>query len=67
MGTIVSTVLQFGLSHLDCFKFVVGSNLREWWIDTGATRHVYSDKNMLTSFEPVDSGEKLFMGNSAMS
>ena len=46
---------------------LVGSNPREWWIDTGATRHVCSDKNMFTSFELVDSREKLFMGNSATS
>ena len=46
---------------------LVGSNLREWWIDYGATRHGCSNKNMFTSFEPVDSGEKLSMGNSATS
>ena len=44
-----------------------GYNPREWWIDTGATRHVCSNKNMFTSFELIDSGEKLFMGNSATS
>ena len=46
---------------------LVGSNPREWWIDTGATRHVCLDRNMFTSFKLVDSGEKLFMGNSATS
>ena len=46
---------------------LVGSNPREWWIDTGATRHVCSDKNLFTSFEPIDIREKLFMGNSATS
>ena len=46
---------------------LVGSNPREWWIDTGANHHVFSNKNMFTSFEPVDSGEKLFFGNSATS
>ena len=45
---------------------LVGSNPRERWIDTGATLHVCLDKNMFTSFEPVDNGEKLFMGNSTM-
>ncbi|KAK9194952.1 hypothetical protein WN943_003067 [Citrus x changshan-huyou] len=44
---------------------LVGSNTREWWIDTGATRHVCSDKGMFTSFEAVSNGEKLFMGISA--
>ncbi|KAH7844842.1 hypothetical protein Vadar_032277 [Vaccinium darrowii] len=45
---------------------MVGSNPREWWIDTGATRHICCDKKMFTSLEPVN-GEKLFMGNSATS
>ena len=46
---------------------LVGSNPRERWIDIGVALHVYLDQNMFTSFEPVDSGEKLFMGNSATS
>ena len=46
---------------------LVGSNPREWWINTSASRHVCSDKNMFTSFDSVDNGEKLFMGNSATS
>ncbi|RVX22336.1 Retrovirus-related Pol polyprotein from transposon TNT 1-94 [Vitis vinifera] len=44
---------------------LVGSNLKEWWIDTGATRHVCSDKKMFSTFEPIENGEKVFMGNSA--
>ena len=46
---------------------LVGSNPKEWWIDTGATRHICSVREMFTSFEPVTNGEKLFMGNSATS
>ncbi|WJZ87171.1 hypothetical protein VitviT2T_006572 [Vitis vinifera] len=44
---------------------LVGSNPKEWWIDTGATRHVCSDKKMFSTFEPIENGEKVFMGNSA--
>jgi len=44
---------------------LVGSNSREWWIDTGATRHVTSDKSLFNSFHAIENGEKLFMGNSA--
>ena len=41
---------------------LVGSNPKEWWIDTGATRHVCSDKKIFSTFEPIETGEKVFMG-----
>ena len=44
---------------------MVGSNPREWWIDIGATRHVYSNREMFITFELVLDGESLFMGNLA--
>ena len=46
---------------------LVGSNRREWWIDTGATRHVCLEKELFTSFKNNESSEKLFMGNSVTS
>ena len=46
---------------------LVGSNPREWWIDTGATRHVCSDKAIFSSLQASNAGEKLYMGNSATS
>ena len=46
---------------------LVGSNPKEWWIDTGATRHVCSDKKTFSTFDPIETGEKVFMGNSAIS
>ncbi|GJV81039.1 putative reverse transcriptase domain-containing protein [Tanacetum coccineum] len=42
----------------------VGSNTKEWWIDTSATRHVCLDKSLFSSFKKINNGEKLFMGNS---
>ena len=45
---------------------MIGSNPKEWWIDTGATRHVCTNKDLFTTFEKVE-GEKMFMGNSASS
>ena len=42
----------------------MGSNLKEWWIDTSATRHVCSDKKMFSTFELIKTVEKVFMGNS---
>ncbi|RVW17127.1 Retrovirus-related Pol polyprotein from transposon TNT 1-94 [Vitis vinifera] len=41
---------------------LVGSNPKEWWIDTGATRHVCSDKKMFSTFEPIENGEKCSWG-----
>ncbi|XP_074578534.1 uncharacterized protein LOC141835014 [Curcuma longa] len=45
---------------------LVCSNPRQWWMDTGATRHVCCNKELLHNFEEVK-GEKLYMGNSATS
>lgn len=45
---------------------LMGLNSMEWWIDTGATRHLCSDKEMFASFEEFENME-LFMGNSATS
>ncbi|KAL0295399.1 UNVERIFIED_CONTAM: hypothetical protein Sangu_2510000 [Sesamum angustifolium] len=42
-------------------------NLREWWIDTGATRHIYSDKEMFSTYTTINGRKLLFMGNSATS
>ena len=46
---------------------LVGSNPKEWWIDTSATHHLCSDKKMLSTFEPSETREKVFMGNSITS
>ena len=46
---------------------LVGSNPKEWWIDTGVTRHVCYDKKMFSTFEPIETGENVLMGNSATS
>ncbi|KAK9119431.1 hypothetical protein Scep_017524 [Stephania cephalantha] len=43
------------------------SDAKGWWIDTGATRHICSDKNLFSEFHPADSEEKLYMGNSSSS
>ena len=45
----------------------MGSNHKEWWIDISATRHVGSNKNMFSTFELIETGGKVFMGNSATS
>ena len=42
-------------------------NPNQWWVDTGATRHVCSDKSMFSTYQKFDHEEKLYMGNSAVS
>ena len=43
------------------------SNVKGWWIDTGATRHICGDKNLFSEYKHMDDGEKLYMGNSSAS
>lgn len=35
-------------------------NLREWWVDTGSTRHVCADKTIFSNYEELN-GEQVFM------
>ena len=64
VDNITQDVSDINLSTMVFEVNLVGSNPKEWWIDTGATRHVCSTKKMFTSFEPLN-GEKVFMGNFA--
>ncbi|PHU21498.1 hypothetical protein BC332_06605 [Capsicum chinense] len=41
-------------------------NPREWWMDSGATRHVYANKELFLSFAPAQVEEMIYMANSAM-
>ena len=55
-----------------CFSAVVSEvnlvgNTKEWWVDIGATRHIRLDKKMFSSYEAINDGEQLFMGNSSTS
>ena len=43
------------------------SNVKGWWIETGATRHICGDKNLFSKYKHMDDGEKLYMGNSSAS
>ena len=49
------------------FEVNLVGNTKEWWVDTGATRHICSDKKMFSSYEAINDGEQLFMGNSSTS
>lgn len=40
---------------------------KDWWVDTGATRHICGDRNQFTTYQSINGGEKLFMGNASAS
>ena len=65
--TEVDDVSDMKLSAVVSEVNFIGSNTKEWWVDTGATHHVFSDKKMFSSYQNIDNGEQLFMGNSSSS
>ena len=64
---LLNDVSDMNLSAVVSEVNFIGSNTKEWWVDTGATRHVCSDKKMFSSYHSIDNGEQLFMGNSSSS
>ncbi|KAL0416780.1 UNVERIFIED_CONTAM: hypothetical protein Slati_3509900 [Sesamum latifolium] len=68
ISEVRSVPINLGELNLSAVVFEANlvDNSREWWIDTGATRHIYSDKEMFSTYTPIN-GRKLFMGNSATS
>ena len=65
--TEVDDVSDMNLSTVVSEVNFIGSNTKEWWVDTRATRHVFSDKKMFSSYQTLDNGKQLFMGNSSSS
>ncbi|KAF3675558.1 hypothetical protein FXO38_04703 [Capsicum annuum] len=43
----------------------LAGNLREWWMDSGSTCHVCSNKELFSSFAPAQVEEIFYMANSA--
>ena len=43
------------------------TNNKDWWVDTGASRHICSEKLLFSEYQKVEQDEQLFMGNSAVS
>ena len=65
--TEVDNVSDMNLSAVVSEVNFIGSNTKEWRVDTGATGHVCSYKKMFSSYQTIDNGEQLFMGNSSSS
>ena len=64
---LLGDVSDMNLSAVVSKVNFIGSNTKEWWVDTRATHHVCSDKKMFSSYHNIDNGEQLFMGNSSSS
>ncbi|KAI3446886.1 hypothetical protein Pfo_003551 [Paulownia fortunei] len=54
MSDLMLLVVVFDANLMD--------NLREWWVDTRATRHICLDKEMFSTYILIN-GKKLFLGN----
>ncbi|XP_016755296.1 uncharacterized protein [Gossypium hirsutum] len=68
---VVENIFKEAYDHNLCAMIsevnLVDSNTREWWLDTGATRHIFCDKDFFVKLVPCEKGEKLYMGNAATS
>ena len=49
------------------FEMNLVKNTNDWWVDTGATRHICSDNKMFSTYQSVGYVEQLFMRNSSTS
>ena len=63
--------LSNGVADINLSAMVSEANLvrntKEWWVDTGPTRHICPGKTMFTTYNVVANGEQLYMGNSSSS
>ena len=48
-------------------KVNLTTNNKNWWVDTGATRHICSEKLLLSEYKKLEQDEQLFIDNSAVS
>ena len=42
-------------------------NNKDWWVDTGATRHICYEKILFSEYQKLEHDEQLFIGNLAVS
>ena len=47
------------------FEVLMIQDENSWWIDSGATRHICKDKACFKTYEVVEDGVFLYMGNSS--
>lgn len=65
VNNLSNDIFDINLSVVIFETNMVGSNMKEWWVDTGATRHVCAYKKMFSTYNPIGPGEQIYMGNFA--
>ncbi|XP_073137784.1 uncharacterized protein [Henckelia pumila] len=69
-NVVLHKSVPIDLSEIDLSAVIFEANMvdhpKEWFIDTGATRHVCADKDLFSKYTPI-SGRELYMGNNATS
>lgn len=59
-----------GTAKKNFVAMILEANILEddapWWIDSGATKHVCKDKKLFKTYEPVEEGTNVYMGNSSI-
>ncbi|XP_073154047.1 uncharacterized protein [Henckelia pumila] len=69
-NVVLHKSVPIDLSEIDLSAVVFEANMvdhpKEWFIDTGATRHVCADKDLFSKYTSI-SGRELYMGNNATS
>ena len=61
---------QANLTESDIIVAVVSevnlvNNLSEWVLDTRATKHICTNRNMFAEYEEVNDGESVFLGDAS--
>ena len=63
--------ISYGVDDINLTAMISECNMvgnpKEWWIDTGATRHICANRSMFSSYTTMGGDEKLYMGNSSTS
>ncbi|XP_068331482.1 uncharacterized protein [Pyrus communis] len=61
----VSEIFHSNIAVVSEVNLLTNSN--DWWVDTGATRHVCANLNLFVTYQSVVGGENLYMGNATAS
>ncbi|GKE75475.1 zinc finger, CCHC-type containing protein, partial [Tanacetum coccineum] len=59
---VVNSFVKYSVSLIS-EEFYVSVDAIAWWIDSGATTHVCKDRCWFKTFEPVEDGSVLYMGD----